>query len=201
MPQLQRQTKFRRGFKKWADETATRLRNELGLRDYSPLCAFKLCEHLNVPIWVPSEVEGLSLDFQKTLLGENSSTWSAATIPLKNGKYLIVHNPIHSPARQQSNLMHEVAHIMCHHEVPEEAKILGLSGFLRNHNPQDEEEAIWLGACLQLPRPSLLWALKKGMTQTQIADHYSASPEMVRFRINVTGVKKQISRLKNYSRW
>jgi hypothetical protein len=192
MPQPQKKINFRRGFKKWADEKVVQLRIELGLYASSPLCAFRLSEFLNIPILEPSSVQGLTEEQLSDLLGNGSSHWSAATIPLNDGKYIIVHNPTHSPARQQSNLMHELAHILCEHKVAEETKHIGLSGFLRNLNEEQENEAEWLGACLQLPRPALLYSLKKQMSLEEIATKYNASIDMVKYRINITGVQKQI---------
>jgi len=51
-----------------------------------------------------------------------------------------------------------------------------------------------LGGCLQIPRPALLWALRRQMTTPEIADHYGASEKMVRYRRNVTGVDAQMGR-------
>lgn len=196
MPPQQEKIKYKNGFKKWADEIAIDTRKQLGLYPSSPLCAFKLCKHLNIPIFEPSQVEGLSTEHLNELLGNGSSHWSALTIPLPLDKYLIIHNPTHSEARQQSNLMHEIAHILCKHTIPEEKRKTKLSGFLRNLDMDQENEAEWLGACLQLPRPALLYSLKKGMTQLEIAEYYNCSIEMVRYRTNITGVNKQIRYLK-----
>lgn len=160
MPQLKKKTKYRYGFKKWSDEKAIELRNELGLYASSPLCAFELCKHLKIPLFIPDEIKGLSKESLNNLLGKGNGHWSAASIPVDN-KFIIVHNPTHVPARQQSNLMHELAHIICEHKVPKDKNNLGLSGFLRNHNEDQENEAEWLGACLQLPKPALIWALKR----------------------------------------
>lgn len=60
MPLPQKNTKYRRGFKKWSDEKVIELRKQLGLYPSSPLCAFKLCEFLKIPVLVPSSVQGLS---------------------------------------------------------------------------------------------------------------------------------------------
>ncbi|OOG72668.1 ImmA/IrrE family metallo-endopeptidase [Flavobacterium sp. A45] len=197
MPLQQKKTKYKRGFKKWSDEKVIELRNQLGLYPSSPLCAFKLCEFLKIPILEPSSVQGLSEEQLNELLGNGSIHWSAATIPLKEGKYIIVHNPTHSPARQQSNLMHELAHIICEHKVSEKTKTTGLSGFLRSLDIEQEDEAEWLGSCLQLPRPALLYSLKKRMTFEEIAEHYKCSIEMVQYRINITGVTRQLAYKKN----
>lgn len=193
MPPQQKKINYRRGFKKWTDEKVVALRKELGLYASSPLCAFKLCEYLKIPIFEPSTVQGLSKDLLDELLVNGSTYWSAATIPLNHGKHLIIHNPTHSPARQQSNLMHELAHILCEHVVSEKVKETGLSGFLRNFDIEQENEAEWLGSCLQLPKPALIQSLKKGMTIEAMAEHYNCSTEMVKYRINVSGVRRQLS--------
>ena len=193
MIQPQEKVKFRKGFKTWADNITVDLRKQLGLYDTSPLSAFDLCKHLSIPIWQPSDVVGLPNEKLDELLNSGSEFWSAATIPLDNGGHIIIHNPKHSPARQQSNLMHELAHILCEHKISEDIQKSGLASFLRCHNDNQEHEAEWLGACLQLPRPALIWALKRNMTIEQISESYYSSIEMTKFRVNITGAKKQIS--------
>ncbi len=196
MSQQQKKPKLRRGFKKWSDEKSIELRGKLELKHISPLCGFELSKFFKIPVFTPSEIKGLAPDMLNHLLMKGSKDWSAATIPIGNDKYLIIHNPTHNHARQQSNLMHELAHIICGHKVDDDKLNMGLSGFLRDYNEEQENEAEWLGACLQLPRPALLWALKKGMSQNDIANYFNASIEMTRYRINITGVKSQLRYLK-----
>lgn len=190
---LTKKSKFIRGFKTKADKQSVSLREELGIKQYEPICAFDLCKHLGIKILTPDKVpEFLQSDINQM----DSDLWSAVTLNLGKEKNLIIHNPKHSPKRQQSNLMHEVSHVLCGHKTSNDPIVLMLSGFLRNHNENDENEAEWLGSCLQLPRPALIWALKRGMSLDEITDHYNASIEMVRYRINITGVKKQLQRSK-----
>lgn len=196
MPIPQKKAKFKRGFKKWSDDKAIALREEIGLFASSPLCAFALCEHLKIPVLVPNQVKGLTIKHLDVLLNSGNSHWSAASVPLNDNNYIIIHNPNHSKARQQSNLMHEVAHILCKHKVKDDKLKLGLNGFLRHLDEEQENEAEWFGSCLQLPRPSLLWALKKNLKVEEIAILFNASVDMVGYRINVTGVKRQLSYLK-----
>lgn len=198
MPRQQNKPKFRRGFKKWSDEKAKEFREIIGIKHTEPLCAFELCNHLKIPVFTPKQISGLDNKIVDHLLGKGKNYWSAATVPLSLNKYFIIHNPTHTPARQQSNLMHELAHIICEHKIPDSERILGLSGFLRHHNQEQEDEAEWLGACLQLPRPALVWALRRGMSEMDISDYYNASIEMVKYRINITGVRKQISFSRKY---
>ncbi|GGD11382.1 ImmA/IrrE family metallo-endopeptidase [Hyunsoonleella pacifica] len=198
MSQQQRKPKLRRGFKTWSDKKSVECRKWLGLSAVAPLCGFELCENLKIPVLTPKDVKGQNPILLENLLGEGSNIWSAATIPLGNNKFWIIHNDTHSSPRQQSNLMHELAHIICEHKVDESKLKLGLSGFLRDFDEEQENEAEWLGACLQLPRPALLWALKKGMSQKDIANYFNASEEMTRYRINVTGVMSQLHYAKKF---
>ena len=184
---------FKRGFKKWADDMALKFRSELCLKPFEPLDAFLLGKHLEVPIYTPGQIEGLSTIDLNTL-SSDSSRWSAATIPISGFKNIVIHNPEHSSVRQQSNIMHELAHIICGHKVDPSNIPPQLQGLMRHHNELQENEADWLGACLQLPRPALLWALKQGMSPTSICDYFNASSDMVRFRVNVTGVNRQLKR-------
>ena len=193
----QQKKKFKSGFKKWCDDKSLQLRKQLKLNDFSPLCAIELSKHLGIPIWKPHDVQGLSEEILTELLFDSKQHWSAVTIPIDENKNLIIHNTSHSPARQQSNLMHEIAHVICAHKVPKVKYDLGLSGFLRNYDQTQEDEAEWLGSCLQLPRTALLHSLKRSMSIEEISIKYNASQKMVNFRINVTGVKKQLSYMKS----
>lgn len=58
-------------------------------------------------------------------------------------------------------------------------------------NPKQEAEAEFLGAALQISKACLFWALKRNMTHAQIATHFNASEDMVKYRINASGVAKQ----------
>lgn len=81
--------------------------------------------------------------------------------------------------------MHEFAHVLLKHQTvgfdPQTRQPLRIE--------KNEEEATYLGGCLQIPRRGLLWAVQQKMMLTQIAKYFGASEEMVQFRINVTGVK------------
>lgn len=188
---------FKPGFKSWADKKSIEIRKSLGLEANQPLCAFDLCKHLEIPIFVPQDIKNLDTKYLNILLGEGKEHWSAATIPLQNDKAIIIHNPEHSIQRQQSNLMHELAHVLCLHKVDPEIKETGLAGFLRHHNQEQENEANWFGGCLQIPRQALLWALKQKMSEPEMSAYFVASEEMVKYRINITGVRKQMGRWKN----
>ncbi|MGK7958222.1 MAG: ImmA/IrrE family metallo-endopeptidase [Crocosphaera sp.] len=152
----------------------------LGFKAYEPLPTEVLAEHFQVKIFTAETVPNTESEQIKTLC--NSDNWSAGIIRTK--PVWIVHNSRHTPARQQSNLMHEFAHIILNH------KMVGFdpqTGFFKRRQ-QDEDEAVYLGGCLQIPRRGLLWAKQKRMNISQIAIHFNASKEMVRFRGNVNHI-------------
>ena len=194
MSQPQKKQTFRRGFKKWTDDKVIEIRRQLGLKEYSPVCAFDLCKFFNIPILTPSDIKELPEYYLAELLGNGAASWSAVTIPINNTSHIIIHNPMNTPARQQSDIMHELGHIICEHTLTADHDQACFAGCLRNIDGTKEEEATWFGACLQLPRPAILYCLNRKMSVEDIAKKYNCSTEMAQYRINITGVSKQISR-------
>lgn len=186
---------LRRGFKKEAEQLALGLRRQLRLRAEAPLPARLLADHLEIDIVGPDEVPGMTTRDLFRLLQVKESNWSAVTLLAKEC-YLIIHNTTHSRRRQESDLMHEMAHVLCKHKPMRVLPLQSLGVFLREYDEVQEEEAVWLGGCLQLPRRALWWAVKRGMDEMTIADHYGASIDLVRYRRNVTGVHLQLGRLR-----
>ena len=184
--------KMRRGFKSEAEKTAIRYHAELGIAAHSPLPAAKLAEHLGVKVITPTDIPGIPDDLLNLLLvGPGKDKWSAA-IFIKSDKKHIIHNPTHSSARQESNLMHELAHASCEHTLCElESALAGLTIPLRKYDHEQEAEAEYLGGCLQLPQKALYHYhhnLKKSVDE--IAIEFNASKQMVNFRLRMSGVLK-----------
>ena len=187
--------KLSRGFAASAERTAETLRRELGLQAHDPLCAFRLCEHLQVKVFVSDHVLGLCPESAQALNHPGRSEWSAVTIPYhtsQRASFLIIHNQTHGPARQQSNIMHEIAHILCGHGKSAIDVDMGFPAYMRHYPAEQELEAECLGATLQLPRPALLASLRRGWDHEAIMQHYQASAQMVRLRLNKTGVERQL---------
>ncbi len=85
-----------------------------------------------------------------------------------------------------------MAHIIPDHGVRTLERV-GTMQFL-TCDVEQEEEAIWLGGCLLLPRPLLLRAAKEGRSSSEIAERYEVSEPMARFRLNASGVIVQVGR-------
>ena len=183
---------LKRGFKAKTERLAIKYRENLSVHACAPLCAFKLAEHLNIPIYSATEFIKSTNEIN-LLSGANGieCEWSALTMTTKVGNRIIIHNPFHSTARQQSDLMHEIAHQICKHEHIQTDYNFEIPFGMRYFNEEQEEEAKCLGSTLQITRPGLLWAVKRNMTTEEIANHFNASIDMVKYRMNLSGVTKQ----------
>ena len=191
------QSILKRGFKAKAEKIATECREKLNLHACSPICAFKLANHLKIDIYTATDFfkdEKILQNFSG--VGGEDYGWSALTMITEKGNRIIIHNNFHSPARQQSNIMHEIAHVICEHKLEKKEYGFSVPLGMRDFDKLQEEEAIYLGATLQLSRPCLLWAKKRNLTNDQIAEHFNASIEMVNFRISITGVNKSFFKKK-----
>lgn len=182
---------FTRGFKSWAERTALGLRRDLGKEPYSPLNAVTLTQHLEVTLATPHDVPNLPEDCKKQLLEIDCSSWSAVTID-RGGNYILIYNPTHTPGRQSSDIMHELSHIIIGHE-PAQLVVSADGGMvLRSYNQKQEDEAGWLAGSLLLPREALVHVKKLHMTEAEICQQYQVSEEMLRYRVGVTGVSRQV---------
>lgn len=184
---------LKRGFKAEAERISHQFRFELGLEYHEPLCGFKLANRLDIEVISP-EILGLNSNELDVLMGNNSesSGWSALTMTDRKNVKLIIHNTRASNARQQSDIMHELAHVICDHKIIVPKGIV-LPSYMRYYDKFQEAEAEYLGSCLQLPRECLVWAVTSGnMSKREIATNYSASLQMVNYRINTTGINRQL---------
>lgn len=187
---------FVHGFKKECENHAIEFRKQLGLNSHDHLPARSLAEHLEVPILSPDNIPGLSKKDLSILLKKGKKTyWSAATIEHENGQKFILLNVSHSEARQESDIMHELAHIIRGHEMAVLANRHEFPLALRDYDDSNENEAIWLGAVLQIPRVGLEWAARRNYDTEKIARHFKSSHQMARYRVNIEGISRQF---KNY---
>ncbi len=184
---------LKHGFKAEAERISERLRKELKISKFAPLCAFALAEHLGVTIAGITEVlpkEGVN----KLNDPSKKEKFSGLLFKNEDGDPVVLHNDLDSKKRQQSNLMHELAHFLCGHEVPEEIRNLIYLYNLRYFNAEHEAEAKYLGGCLQIPKPGLLWKRKEQCSEEEISEYFSASVDMVNYRINTLGLNRRFKR-------
>jgi Zn-dependent peptidase ImmA (M78 family) len=187
---------LRRGFKAWAETESQRQRQYLGLLARDRLPANLLANFMGITILTIHDIPDIPTKILNQLTIKDTQSWSAFTISSEVG-HVIIHNIVHTLGRQESNLMHEMAHLICQHHPGGLVHITNIPYPLRSFNKEQEEEASWLGSCLQLPRSCLLWAVQTGMNDTAIANYYVASLKLVRYRRQITGINHQLSKTLN----
>lgn len=178
---------MQRGFKAEAERQAQHIRSSMGLRPVDKLDSLSLARHLGAE--VRSAEELTNLQKLKTLEEIQPGAFSACTFILVD-RTVIVYSPLASLGRRQSDVAHEVAHLILKHSVKDIQKVGELPFF--TCNPDEEQEANWLAGCLLLPRSLLLTAAKQGLDARRLAEKYEVSEQMANFRLRTTGVLRQI---------
>jgi Zn-dependent peptidase ImmA (M78 family) len=64
---------------------------------------------------------------------------------------------------------------------------------MNEYNPLHEDEANCLAGTLLLPREALMQAVRSGMSDSAMAQHFGVSPQLLKMRRNLTGVDRQLS--------
>jgi len=180
---------FERGFKTWCENIAESTRERLDLRPYAPLSPRELAQNMGVTILDFSAVQGLDPASAHYLTSQQGDEWSAVTVHAA-GKQIIVVNPRHSEARQASNIMHELAHLIRGHKPSQVQRYQGYT--LRDFKPLQENEANWLAGCLLLPRRTLLHIGYNGIEVERAVELYGVSKSLYKYRVGVSGVSKQL---------
>jgi IrrE N-terminal-like domain len=189
-------TAFRRGFKTWCENAAKGFRRDLRLPLNSPLDPRLLAEHLKILVWTPQDVASrTNLDPRhlKQLLVHDSSSWSAVTLILPRHKLIIV-NSEHAPVRQNSDIMHELAHLILEHPPARVDMTSHGLMILDTYNKTQEEEANWLAGALLVPRDGLLQVLSRNSRDDHAASHFCVSTKMLAMRRQLTGIDVQLRR-------
>jgi Zn-dependent peptidase ImmA (M78 family) len=178
---------MRRGFKAEAERLAADLRKEMGKRSSEHVDAADYARHAGAEVRCADELTSLAkLEHLDEL---QPGAFSACTFSI-GGRHIVVYSPLASPGRTQSDIAHEVAHLLLKHSVKSVETIGGVSFF--TCDADEEQEANWLAGCLLLPRPLLFRAAKRGMDATAMAEACNVSETMAVFRLRTTGVERQL---------
>ncbi|WP_285473465.1 ImmA/IrrE family metallo-endopeptidase [Actinoplanes sp. NBRC 101535] len=140
-----------------------------------------VADHLRLKVISASSL--VELERLEELERLQAFAFSAVTFEI-SGKKFIVTNPLRAGGRVASDLAHEISHILLEHQLSEITEFEGVP--FRTCLPAEEEQATALGGTLLLPRPLLIRAASRKMGIEEIADHYSVTIEMARFRYNST---------------
>jgi hypothetical protein len=188
---------FERGFKSWAERLSADVRRDMDLKPEDPVEPLRLAEFFEIAVFTPQTL-GLPEDVLDQLLNKDPWGWSGVSLQLPSGNGLIIYNPKKSKQRQTSDITHELAHFILHHQPA--TIILSPDGDLamRSFDKKQEDEANWLAFCLLLPRAALLSSKYAGLTVDEIADRYQVSKVLVNFRLNISGVEAQLQARRKY---
>lgn len=169
----------------------------IGLREFArlktdqPLDPFRLARFANLLVLDFHAVQGLSEESREHLLGDAASSWSggACSVPLPNGKRLVILNPTHGRMRTNATLMEEIAHVFLGHQ-PSRLKVVAQDErgrtVARDYRKTDEEAAYGVGAAALVPFSSLRRFVLAGKTSLEVAKHFRVSRELVEYRLKVT---------------
>jgi Zn-dependent peptidase ImmA (M78 family) len=126
------------------------------------------------------------IDVERLIELENiqAFAFSACTFEIHQRR-IIVTNPLRSGGRHNSDVAHELSHVLLEHDLAEVRDVGGM--FFRGCEPDEEEEATSLGGTLLLPRALLLKAAAKGWGVEELVEHCGVTTEMARYRLNTKG--------------
>lgn len=171
-------TRLPKSFRNRCEVISAELRMELGIRIFDRLPANQLARKYEAVICRPDQME---MHQEAIDYFSRHDNWWGFLFQLKPP--VIVYDTKQSPARYESTIMHELAHLILEHP-PERIYFAPDGTFTRNFDPVKEAEADYLGSCLQIPRRGLFWAVQKGMNDEEIAQYFGASLDMVLWRQN-----------------
>ena len=177
-----------RGFKAAAERTAKEVRSELGIAEHAAIDICAVAEHRRIR--VVSAAELVDEERLEEIESIQAYAFSACTFEV-NDRHVIVFNPLRSQERTNSDIAHELSHLLLKHELGEVQYLHGVP--FRTCRADEEEQATALGGTILLPRPLLIREARRGSNIEAIARAYSVAEEMARFRWNTTGVAKQVT--------
>src|SRR5439155_542175 len=97
--------------------------------------AIRLAGHLNLRVICPSTIQGMTPELLDRVMHGSDGGWSALTLNC-DGKLIVLHNTTHSLPRQESDIMHEIAHVVCDHPMKRLVCVEGFPFPLREYDKE-----------------------------------------------------------------
>lgn len=178
---------LQRGFKTNAEKIANEVRSAIGATSDRTLDLRSLAQHVGARLVAANEL--VPIERLQEIERLQAFAFSACTFDI-DGVVVVVYNPLRKPERRASDITHELAHLILEHELSEVQYIDGVP--FRTCRADQEEEATALAGAILLPRKLLLAAARDGLTHDEIAHMHRVTPDMARYRWNITGVERQL---------
>jgi Zn-dependent peptidase ImmA (M78 family) len=179
---------MRRGFKTEARDIAAEVRGELGLTPFDPLDPWALAAHLDIPVLPLSSYVQTIPDAATYLLEADTGAFSAM-LACQGLRREIIYNDGHALTRQRADISHELAHALLLHQ-PHPA----LNGRPPHYDNEQEEEAKWLGAVLQVTDEYCLSCCRDGLQVPEAAMRMGVSSQLMQWRLNMSGAQRRVAR-------
>lgn len=180
---------LRRGFKSEANALAREIRADLGLAATDPLDPWQLAELLEIPVQPLSLLGVVAPGAVRHFQRRDRAAFSAVTV-FRGPTRWIWHNDAHAPARQASNLAHELSHALLLH--PPGRALNGLGA--RDWDADAEAEASWLGPALLISEEAAMDIAARETAVSDAALDYGVSARLLSFRLAAVGANRRIQR-------
>ena len=180
------------GFKAKANRIALGLRLQLGVAETAPIDLGRLADRLGLSVVPIGTFASACPDAVEQLLEKDMGAFSALLLPVGNGRRIILHNDANSPGRSNSDLAHEISHALLAH--PPRSLFDG-SG-CRNFDPDMEAQANCLAGHILIPNEAARQIVYSRRDLNAARASYGVSREMLEFRLNASGARKQHQRWK-----
>ena len=175
------------GFKAIANRIAIGLRSQLGVASQAPINVHALAAHLGISIVPLSVFQEWCAEQVTQLTKRNGGEFSASLISFGDGRRMVIVNDDHSPARQNSNIAHEIGHTLLAHPLEVLSSMIGC----RDFDPDLENEANHFAGYLLVPNQAA-WSIVKSEMAIEIAQTtYGVSRQMLDWRLNMSGARSQ----------
>lgn len=90
--------------------------------------------------------------------------------------------------------MHELSHLICDHNAANVEMLANGIMLVKAYDTEQEDEADLLSAALLLPRVALVSVITGGLTLGDAAKRYNVSEDLLKMRLQTTGVYLQFKR-------
>lgn len=156
-------------------EVAAEERGWLGLGLVDRLDPYALAQEHGIPVYPIDELpdEYCSQDAVTHFTVGRTGVWSAALVPLGNGR-LILENTGHCQERRCASLAHELSHHLLEHEFDD---VLLADDGCRKIDKKKEKEANFLAGELLIPYQAALKAAFAEKTNEEVAAIYGVSTQ------------------------
>ena len=181
-----------RGFKASANRIALGLRRQMGLAETAPIDLGRLAERLGLSVVPISAFGDACPEAVAQLTQYDAGAFSALLLPLYKGRRIILFNDANSPGRRNSDLAHEVSHVLLAH--PPRSLFDG-SG-CRNFDRDMEAQANCLASHILIPNEAARNIVYSRRDPGAVCAAYGVSRDMLKYRLNASGAQKQHERWK-----